>query len=154
MARFKKHLYTSIGASLLFFFFLDILTALYLFIHSSVGGHLGVFHVFIIILLLYWGKIVTFTKVLTLHHSWIHPLLSFSFIPLPPFLEWFQHILFFHFHTWIHNISTIFILLHPFLISSLLPLYQSPGRTGPGLYSCSLFFVKTHFYFFKIGALI
>jgi hypothetical protein len=24
--------------------------------------------------LLYWGYIVTFTKVLTIHHSWIHPL--------------------------------------------------------------------------------
>jgi hypothetical protein len=28
---------------------------------------------FIIILLLYWGYIVTFTKVLTIYHSWIHP---------------------------------------------------------------------------------
>jgi hypothetical protein len=39
----------------------------------------------------------------------------------PPFLEYFQHVSFFHFHTWVHNMS-IFILLHPFLISSSFPL--------------------------------
>jgi hypothetical protein len=43
--------------------------------------------------------------------------LSFSFILLPPFLK-FQQVSFFHFHTWVHNISTIFTLLQPFLTSS------------------------------------
>jgi hypothetical protein len=32
---------------------------------------------FIIIVFLYWGYIVTFTKVLTLYHSWIHTLHHF-----------------------------------------------------------------------------
>jgi hypothetical protein len=52
----------------------------------------------------------------------------FSFIPPPPFLEQFQQVSFFHFHTWEHNISTIFILLHSFLMSSPLPLVPTPRQ--------------------------
>jgi hypothetical protein len=36
--------------------------------------------------------------------------------PSPLFLEQFQHVSFFHFHTWVHNISTTFSFLHLFLI--------------------------------------
>jgi hypothetical protein len=53
-----------------------------------------------------------------LHHS---PL-----SPLPPFLEQFQQVSFFHFHIWVQNIFTIFTLLHPFLISSPIPLAPTP----------------------------
>jgi hypothetical protein len=41
------------------------------------------FHLFIIILLLYWGYNVTFTNVLTIQHSQIHPL-HHSPLPLTP----------------------------------------------------------------------
>jgi hypothetical protein len=34
--------------------------------------------------LLYWGHIVTFTKVLTIYHSWIHPLHHSPLFPPPP----------------------------------------------------------------------
>jgi hypothetical protein len=51
-------------------------------------GTFSFFHYFL--KLLCWGYIVTFTKVLTMYHSWIHPLHHSSLSPLPPFLEWFQ----------------------------------------------------------------
>jgi hypothetical protein len=35
-------------------------------------------------LLLYWGYIVTFTKVLTTYHSWIHPFIILFYSPSPP----------------------------------------------------------------------
>jgi hypothetical protein len=44
--------------SFLFYFFLDLALPLMTYF----------------LLLLFWGYIVTFTKVLTLYHSWIHPL--------------------------------------------------------------------------------
>jgi hypothetical protein len=43
--------------------------------------------IYLFLLLLCWGCIVTFTKVLTIYHSWIHPPPSFSFISFPLFLE-------------------------------------------------------------------
>jgi hypothetical protein len=49
--------------------------------------------------------------------------------PPSPFLEYFQYTSFFHFHTWIHNISTIFTVLLRVLISSPLPLVPTPDRT-------------------------
>jgi hypothetical protein len=55
---------------------------------------------------------------------------SFSFISPTPFLEWFQQISLFHLHTCIHNICTIFTLLHPFFISSPFPLVPNP-QTEP-----------------------
>jgi hypothetical protein len=36
----------------------------------------------------------------------------FFFTPLPPFMEQFQQIPFFHLHTYVHSICTIFTLLH------------------------------------------
>jgi hypothetical protein len=38
---------------------------------------------------------------------------SFSFFSIP-FLEWFQQVSLFHFHTYVHSICTMFTLLHPF----------------------------------------
>jgi archaellum biogenesis protein FlaJ (TadC family) len=43
------------------------------------------FLLFVILLLLYWGYIVTFTKVLTIYHSWIHSL-HHSPLPLSPII--------------------------------------------------------------------
>jgi hypothetical protein len=37
----------------------------------------------IIVLLFYWGHIVTFTKVLTMYYSWIHPSIIFLYPPSP-----------------------------------------------------------------------
>jgi hypothetical protein len=50
--------------------------------------------------LLYFGYIVTFTKVLTIHHSPIHPSPSFSFIPPSLIPEYFQQVSFFNLYTW------------------------------------------------------
>jgi hypothetical protein len=59
---------------------------------------------FLFLLLQYWGYIVTFIKVLTLYHSWIHPL-HYSPLSIPGKVSTG---LIFHFHTWVHKISTIF----------------------------------------------
>jgi hypothetical protein len=53
----------------------------------------------------------------------------FSFIPLPPFLEEFQQVSFFHLHTCMHSICTIFTLLHPFPTSSPKPVLPSYSPT-------------------------
>jgi hypothetical protein len=59
----------------------------------------------------------------------------------------FQQVSFFHFHTWVHNISTTFTLLHPFFISSPFHWYQPPNRTCFAfLYSI---FEEGHFCLFK-----
>jgi hypothetical protein len=39
-------------------------------------------------LLLHWGYIVTFTKVLTIYHIWIHPHHHFSLSPTPSSHSW------------------------------------------------------------------
>jgi hypothetical protein len=49
---------------------------------------------------------------------------SFSFIPPHPLLRTVSAGLIFRFHTWVHSSSTTSSLLHPFLISSPLPLVQ------------------------------
>jgi hypothetical protein len=65
---------------------------------------------------------------------------------------------FFHFHTWVqNNISTIFTLLHLFLMSYPSEWYQFPNRTF--LFSCPLFLRNKHFCSFKkaklpIGSLL
>jgi hypothetical protein len=66
------------------------------------------------------GYIVTFTNILTIYH--------FEFIPSIVLLyslhSWkFQQVSFFHFHTWVHQISTTFSFLYPFIIPppTLLP---------------------------------
>jgi hypothetical protein len=45
-------------------------------------------------------------------------------------LEELQQVSFFRFHTWVHNISTIFTLPHPFLISSPLHLVLLQARSN------------------------
>jgi hypothetical protein len=73
----------------------------------------------------------------------------FSFIPLLPFLEYFQQVSFFHFHPWGYNISTILNFLYPFFISSPLPLIPTPRQNLFYLpFLC--FWKKGHFCFFKI----
>jgi hypothetical protein len=81
----------------------------------------------IIILLLYWGYSMTFSKVLIVYHSWIYPSSS-PFSPISPFLEWFQQISFYHLHVCVWNISIIFSLLHPFLIFPLHKLVPTPRQ--------------------------
>jgi hypothetical protein len=56
-----------------------------------------------LLLLLYWGYIVTFTKVHIIYHSWIHLLHHPPLSLLPPFLEWFNRA---HFSIYIHVIFT------------------------------------------------
>jgi hypothetical protein len=73
------------------------------------------YFLFFIMSLLYWGYTVTFTKVLTIYHNWIYSLHHSPLSLLPPFLEQFQQVLFFHFHIWVHDISTTFTHLHRFL---------------------------------------
>jgi hypothetical protein len=53
------------------------------------------FFLFFIIILLYGGYTVTFTKVLTICVSKIHPFHHLLYL-LPPFLEQFQQVSFFH----------------------------------------------------------
>jgi hypothetical protein len=62
-------------------------------------------------LLLYWRHIVTFTKILTIYHSWIHPPPLFSFISLHP----------------IAGIVTTG-LIFPFSYSYTLSLYPHPSH--------------------------
>jgi hypothetical protein len=73
----------------------------------------------IIILWFYCWYITTFIEstynISEFHSPFYHCPLSF----LPWFLEYLDHVSFFHFHTWVHNISTIFTCLHLFLISCL-----------------------------------
>jgi hypothetical protein len=72
-----------------------------------------------------WGYIVTFTKVLTIYqiyHTWIHPLHHSAFTtPFPHASNSFNK---YHFSIYIcvHNICTIFMLLHHFSTFSPLTL--------------------------------
>jgi hypothetical protein len=94
-----------------------------LFSRPQFSFHLTLFKIF---LLLFWEYIVTFIKVVTIHHSWIHTLNHCPLFPLTPFLEQFQQVSFFHLHTCVHNICIIFTLLHPFPTSSPLLLVLNP----------------------------
>jgi hypothetical protein len=67
------------------------------------------------ILLLYWGYIVTPTTVLTIYLRFTPP--AFSLSPLPPFLEQFQQVSVFHFHTSTYNVHRI----HPPLSKKFSP---------------------------------
>jgi hypothetical protein len=64
------------------------------------------------ILLVCRGYIVTFTYVLTMYLNKIHPL-----TPFPPFIEQFQQILLFYFHTWykVHQPCLPFFTLSVYL---------------------------------------
>jgi hypothetical protein len=58
--------------------------------------------------------------------------------------------LIFYFHIWVHSISTIFILLHPFLLSSPLPLVPTPRQDLFYFLVICFWGEKSHFCFFKI----
>jgi hypothetical protein len=108
----------------------------------EIGGEDSLF-----LLLLYWGYIVTFTKVLTICHSWIHPLHHSPLSSLPtipgivsadltfPFTymstEYFHHIY--------PPTPFPYILLSPTDTNPPPP----PQQTGPVLLSCSLFLERT-----------
>jgi hypothetical protein len=84
--------------------------------------------IFIIILLLYWGYIVTFTKFL---HYIIVEFTPHRHSPLssPPLIPGIvSTVIICPFHTWVHNISIIFTILYPYLISSPLPLVPTPRQ--------------------------
>jgi hypothetical protein len=81
-------------------------------------------------LLLYWGYTVTFTEVLSIHYSWIHPLHHSPLSLLPHSWNSFNRS-HFSIYTWVHNISTTLTLLHRFLI---------PSFTGVPELSCSSWF--------------
>jgi hypothetical protein len=49
--------------------------------------YLFIFSIFYYIIL-YWGYIMTFTKVLALYHSWIYPIHHSPLFSLPLFLEY------------------------------------------------------------------
>jgi hypothetical protein len=143
-------LYTCYSSWILTFFSvidLEVLTYCFLYISCVCVSlsDLKFYFIFITVLLLYRWYIVTFTKVLPIYlyqiHSHSSPL-SLSSTPSPKaFLEQFQQLLFFNFHTWVHKISTIFTLL---LYTP--HLYQPPGRTC--FTSLSLIFEKRHFCLF------
>jgi hypothetical protein len=86
------------------------------------------------------GDIVTFTKVLTIYHSWIHPP-PFSFILPPPIPGIVSAQLIFHFHSWVHNILP-YSPHSPFPYVLPLPLVPTPRQ--------DLFYHPVlHFYFKK-----
>jgi hypothetical protein len=90
-----------------------------------------------IIILLFWVYIVTFTKVLTIYHSWIHPLHHsplFSLFPIPGTVSTHLIFPFSDMSTWyLHHIH----LLSPF--PYILPLSGANPQTGPILPSCPTF---------------
>jgi hypothetical protein len=91
--------------------------------------------------LLYCRYVVTFTKVLTMYQTSICP----SVILLHPSspIQWSHQDSFFHCHTWVYNISTVFT---SYTLSYLLPpTNQYNLQTGPDLLSCSQFLRFWHF---------
>jgi hypothetical protein len=70
------------------------------------------------------------------------------FILSPPLLEQLQQASLFHFHLGVHNTSTVFTALHPFLVSSP-PMAPTPDR------NCFTFLLsvceKRHFCLFKVA---
>jgi hypothetical protein len=84
---------------------------------------------------------VTLTKVLTIYHSWIHPLSSFSFLPLPGILS--TGLIF----PYSYMSTYCFDYIHPptpFPCISPPPTGTKP-QTGPILLSCSPSLKKRHF---------
>jgi hypothetical protein len=70
------------------------------------------------------------------------PSIIFLYPPLSSLLEQFQQVSFFHFHSWVHTISTTFTILHPFLIS-FPPATGASSQTGPVLLPVLHFWKKT-----------
>jgi hypothetical protein len=81
-----------------------------------------------IILLLHCMFIFTFTKVLTMFHISNHPLKLSPLFPRSFTLETVSPYLIFLFHTRVHNISTAFSLLQPFVTSSSNSLVLNPRQ--------------------------
>jgi hypothetical protein len=54
---------------------------------------------------------------------------SFSLTPLSAFLEQFQQVPLFYFHTWIQNTPTVVTLLHPLCLPLPSHRYPLPDRT-------------------------
>jgi hypothetical protein len=73
----------------------------------------------------------------TIYHSWFNSLHHSHLSLLPPLLELFQWISFFHFHTSVYIIFIIFTLTYPFLISYTCYWCQSLHRT------CFSFWIST-----------
>jgi hypothetical protein len=71
---------------------------------------------------------VTFTKVLTIYCSLIHPL-HLLYLPSPISEIISAGLIFFHLHTCVHNISTIFTFLYLFPYSPPLTDTNHPDRT-------------------------
>jgi hypothetical protein len=78
--------------------------------NSSIGGHT-----------------VIFIYVLTMYLRFISSI--FLSFPPTPFLRKISQVSFFYFHVWLQNISTIFILILPFLMPTHLPLDPPPDKT-------------------------
>jgi hypothetical protein len=102
--------------------------SLYIYACKYTHDHICIFIYiiyFIFIILLHWGYIVTFTKVLTIYHSWIHSSTILLYLP-PSILRIVSTGLIFPFSYMSALYSTTFTLLHP--ISSLLPLAPTPRQ--------------------------
>jgi hypothetical protein len=102
-----------------------VLWIISIFLSLKLKGRNTVFFSFID-LLIYCscdGYIVTFIKVFTYILVRSTP---FFLLYLLSFLEQFQQVSLFHFHTWIHSTSTILTFLHPFFMPS--HWYQTPGQ--------------------------
>jgi hypothetical protein len=91
-------------------------------------------------LLFFWGYIVTFTKVLTIHHSWIHPLhhSHLSYLPNSHFSIFIHEYLIFTVHSASYTLS-----LYPST-----HCYQPPNKTILPFYS--LLLKKRDFFLFTI----
>jgi hypothetical protein len=87
---------------------------------------------FFIIILLYWGYTVTFTKALAIYHNWIHPL-HHSFLYSPSSHSW-NSLSVSHFFTYIHE------YIFPAHSSSYtLSFYPPPLTCSPSPRTCFTF---------------
>jgi hypothetical protein len=103
---------------------------------KNLGGHYFFFFISFLKLLLHWGYIVTFTKVLILCRSWIHPL---NHSPLSLHSHSWDSLNRTHCSIFIHEYIRFppYNLLHPFLVS---PPYTGANlQKGPVWSSCSPF---------------
>jgi hypothetical protein len=83
-------------------------------------GDEGIYLFRFIYLLLCWGYIVTFTKVLIIYHSWIYPFHHSPLFPLPHSWNSFNR---FHFSVYIH----VYTILTPYSASYTLSPHPHPN---------------------------